>query len=698
MFTKNRAGSSVEKINHIAQSMNTLTLSQRGSVLIWLIGAMVIMAVLGTGMLYLTTTSTYNQLFFGSHSDAYCAAESGGRYAMSVIRDAYAARTSSSVMSTILSTAFDGKTFTLSNGNSFEIKNVSILTASSTDTITFSSIGTVGSGFMQAKRQISYGVQPANQGGYTLPVNYKNPDMTNFTTPTGWGTSAPQTTGGNTVLAVTDAVPESGGSSQEYRFYAYYSNPSLTFSQYQSAQGGTLGYDAQLKVNVTTDYFVAGLAFRTHALKAHFATDPASNANDPRGFNLTIMRTGGNSTSEGIPAELTEKDSTWKGLLYSTSNIEDNYYIILWADTGMNGVNSSSAPQERLLAYKKLSCDASTGSGVCPFFSNSMESATGWTENPTGNWGTDSSNHIQGSYSYKGNVTTAAKDVKLTSPAIAIPSTDASPPKLTFWHKTGSSWGATETASVQICTDGVCADVESSWTTLQSWTSAVSSFSRVSIPLTAGTSNNIKIRFRLKSSISGNISGTNRAWYIDDVKITSWPTLLVRLEEKNLTTGDDTTRRNIIKAYYSTPTANPIGNTETIHTKFYDDYRTGGNQVGTFNWPAATGSDNKFTIIKWDWVRTDSITTNCSSPMVVDASGTVLTTKYFLTKTSRTVVTTDPFENCGRFAVLDDINYDEVGLNVFGINADSNVYFDDLAINISNGAGANGTGQVIQYP
>lgn len=185
---------------------------------------------------------------------------------------------------------------------------------------------------------MAYSISPGYQGGIDLPLNYKETDMNNFTTPTGWGTSAQQTTDGNTVLAVTNAVPEAGGSSQEYRFYAYYSNPSLTFSQYQFAQGGTLGYDTQLKVKSTTDYFIAGLAFRTHALKAHFATDPASHANDPRGFNLTIMRTGGDSTGEGIPLELTENSSGWEGLLYSTSDIVNNYYIILWADTGMNGV------------------------------------------------------------------------------------------------------------------------------------------------------------------------------------------------------------------------------------------------------------------------------------------------------------------------------------------------------------------------
>ena len=155
----------IKKVNISAQKLNQTLIShriymnsfQRGSILIGIIIAMVVMAVLGTGMLYLTTTSTYNELFFGNHSDAYFVAESGGRFAKSVIRDAYANDISK------LNAINNNQTFTLTNGNSFQIKD--LLRSGNPETITFSSIGMVGLGLMQAKRQINYIIQPANQTG-----------------------------------------------------------------------------------------------------------------------------------------------------------------------------------------------------------------------------------------------------------------------------------------------------------------------------------------------------------------------------------------------------------------------------------------------------------------------------------------------------------------------------------------------------
>ena len=132
--------------------------SFRASILIGIIVTMVVMAVLGTGMLYLTTTSTFNELIYGSHSEAYFVAESGGRYAKAVIRDAYAND------KTKLNTINANQVFTLSNGNSFQIRDW-VLQSGNPDTITFSSIGVVGSGFMKAERLIAYRVQPANQTG-----------------------------------------------------------------------------------------------------------------------------------------------------------------------------------------------------------------------------------------------------------------------------------------------------------------------------------------------------------------------------------------------------------------------------------------------------------------------------------------------------------------------------------------------------
>jgi len=132
---------------------------QKGSILIGLIITMVVMSLLGAGMVYLTSTSTFQEVFANNHARAYYVAESGGRYALSVIRD-------------------NNQTFTLaSNGGQFQITNF-LQDGLDPETITFDSIGTVNSGFLQARRQLTYRVQTANQsGGATAsgpagPINF----------------------------------------------------------------------------------------------------------------------------------------------------------------------------------------------------------------------------------------------------------------------------------------------------------------------------------------------------------------------------------------------------------------------------------------------------------------------------------------------------------------------------------------------
>ena len=191
---KIKANASIDKEKQKAFSKRLLSSFQRGSILIGIIVTMVVMAVLGSGMLYLTTTSTLNELIYGSHSEAYFVAEAGGRYAKSVIRDAYAND------KTKLNTINANQIFTLSNGNKFQIRDWT-LQSSNPDTIKFSSVGIVGSGFMKAERLIAYGVQPANQSGggvvSTGPIDFNDPNIDNFPEPV---------TGGGNVTMLEDGL------------------------------------------------------------------------------------------------------------------------------------------------------------------------------------------------------------------------------------------------------------------------------------------------------------------------------------------------------------------------------------------------------------------------------------------------------------------------------------------------------------
>lgn len=111
-------------------------------------------------------------------------------------------------------------------------------------------------------------------------------------------------------------------------------------------------------------------------------------------------------------------------------------------------------------------------------------------------------------------------------------------------------------------------------------------------------------------------------------------------------------------------------------------------------------------MIKWDWIKGCGFATanyaSCSTNAVLytdttDGSGngaikgTVLKTKFFRTRSAA-----DATDGWGSFVVT--AGYAELGLSVFGRNGSNNLFFDDFAVNISNGGGQNGTGQVIVYP
>ncbi len=169
---------SVKIKQYCANSKSIIThVHQKGSILIGLIVTMVIMASLGAGMLYVTSTSTFQELFANNHARAYYAAESGARHALAVIRDAYANAISTTDLNTRLA-AINNQTFNLANGDTFQISALNTLDVAGVATVSFNAIGTASSGFLQAKRQIGYNVTPANQswgttgGAPTGPIDF----------------------------------------------------------------------------------------------------------------------------------------------------------------------------------------------------------------------------------------------------------------------------------------------------------------------------------------------------------------------------------------------------------------------------------------------------------------------------------------------------------------------------------------------
>ena len=120
--------------------------SEKGMILIGLIVVLMIIAVLGAGIFRLSSTSTFQELFYGNYARAYYIAESGGRYAASVIRDAYATSSTATELNNKLSTV-DGKTLRLSNSDEIQISSFTInSTPGGADTVLFDSTGIISSG------------------------------------------------------------------------------------------------------------------------------------------------------------------------------------------------------------------------------------------------------------------------------------------------------------------------------------------------------------------------------------------------------------------------------------------------------------------------------------------------------------------------------------------------------------------------
>jgi len=136
----------------------------RGSLLINLIVGMMIVTIIGTAMIYMTTTSTYAELFTNSQARAYYLAEAGGRYATKLLSDNKAAYLLSEDNRVYPGgneeNAEPPTSYTLSNGEKFILTSYDFKKNGVRDTtrVVIKCIGVVHAGtWMESRRQITYG-------------------------------------------------------------------------------------------------------------------------------------------------------------------------------------------------------------------------------------------------------------------------------------------------------------------------------------------------------------------------------------------------------------------------------------------------------------------------------------------------------------------------------------------------------------
>jgi hypothetical protein len=230
-------------------------MDSKGLILIGLIVTMTAIAILAAGMLYITTTGTYGELFANRQARAYYLAESGGRYALQrFIAD---------------ETKIDTLTvYSLSNGDQFAVRSYD--TPGDSSRLLIESTGIVGSGWITTRRKITWNVvkMMAALPGQDAPISIGFDEDGDTALDTTWDP------GTGTDAAIVSTGPSGGDTALQFKGKEGMINlkwggnpdaPDLVAAWDNNNQ--LLGYAMQAKVNVEAeggkgDYYMMGLSFR----------------------------------------------------------------------------------------------------------------------------------------------------------------------------------------------------------------------------------------------------------------------------------------------------------------------------------------------------------------------------------------------------------------------------------------------------
>lgn len=343
---------------------------EKGSILMGIIITMVVMATLGAGMIYLTTTSTYQELLANNHARAYYAAESGGRYANALIRQALA--TGSQTVFDALTAEVSNTTYTMANGDQFQITYWTPALVGGSMRVIYDSIGTVGSGFLQAKVRLRYTTIPANQGsgsgaggpGGTPPqpqpalprpasdFDIPKQDLDIYYSPVDMS---------QVDIKDNPFVDSDRALNLKADYYVmglkWYANPDmLQLDQIRMDNGGLLNYRAQVKIKVNTSrtdrfnrYNIIGISFRLDDTATSAMTDSTTY---PDMYGISFVKLIGPWEASITSKKYSDAPSWYRNVIHeepSWNNVsDDNWHVVLWkrAD-GETGAH-------KVLAYRTL--------------------------------------------------------------------------------------------------------------------------------------------------------------------------------------------------------------------------------------------------------------------------------------------------------------------------------------------------------
>ena len=307
-----------------------LSAGRGGSILIALIITLLVVAIAGAAVFYLTTGSTFTGLLKNNNLKAYYLAESGARFAYPLIladlNDCPKGVCSYTNMKAIFGSNLTNKpAYTLSTGQfTLAVSNVTNSTAMLTST------GIVGSGWMQTKRQVIYRVMGTQYPG--------SPTFSDLSTEWNWGPNTTNLGGSSDMTFNYDS--KNGGLQGLYTGNTTNDTGGLlTFSSsnptvqdlWQAWQDyGNLSYQLQEKIwvdNNSSNFFMIGLSFRVDQSDTSNPPPPVSF------YGISYFRKNNSVQSSQIPLWWTNlTDSSGVNEFDTLKN--DKLYMVFWEYLG----------------------------------------------------------------------------------------------------------------------------------------------------------------------------------------------------------------------------------------------------------------------------------------------------------------------------------------------------------------------------
>jgi len=284
---------------------------QRGALLLSLIVGMVVAGLLGAGMIYFTTTSTYGELFANRQARAYYVAEAGGQMAIKLLDE-------NKTNTTYLPPNGTYKLGANGIDGEFEMSSENDTSDPDMPRVKVVSTGIVHRGtWLEARKTITFKIPRSNPTAAldgTTDISFDG--NTNDVLDPVWVPTVSEDGGTVEYDKINDAVLIKTNEA-----LIALSSTAIDFVTARANSGGLLSYEVQVKINMNfkddkADYIAMGLNFRL---------DKALN----RSYGISFYRA--ISQENQIPDWFTER---FKPSFTSTPPRGLNYYIVLWVQNG----------------------------------------------------------------------------------------------------------------------------------------------------------------------------------------------------------------------------------------------------------------------------------------------------------------------------------------------------------------------------